>query len=229
MTLAEQIVKIREENNLTQEQFAESLFVTRQAVSKWERGVSTPDIETLRQISITYKISLNILLGTINKVKSSERKVLAQRSQKMIGFMIFGMILSLICLIFTIPLILNNDFKKVDNMFSLMVYLPTFAFLITFIFALVLFIRDIRKPKIIIEYNDFGIFLLSHNDKFIAYEDIVSCNAKFHHAGRYQFQYSFGNLIIVTKTDNIKVGTIADLDRVKSKLIELKTQNTIAN
>ncbi|MCH5180672.1 MAG: helix-turn-helix transcriptional regulator [Erysipelotrichales bacterium] len=229
MTLAEQIVKIREENNLTQEQFAESLFVTRQAVSKWERGVSIPDIETLRKISITYKISLNILLGTINKVKSSERKVLAQRSQKMIGFMIFGMILSLIGLIFTIPLILNNDFKKVDNMFSLMVYLPTFAFLITFILALILFIRDIRKPKIIIEYNDFGIFLLSHNDKFIAYEDIVSCNAKFHHAGRYQFQYSFGNLIIVTKTDNIKVGTIADLDRVKSKLIELKTQNTIVN
>lgn len=40
MTIGEKIVRLRKEQNLTQEQFAEILKVSRQAVSKWERDVS---------------------------------------------------------------------------------------------------------------------------------------------------------------------------------------------
>lgn len=40
MEFCEKIKKIRTDNNLTQEQFAEKLFVSRTAVSKWESGVS---------------------------------------------------------------------------------------------------------------------------------------------------------------------------------------------
>ena len=45
------IKNIRKENNLTQSEFASILWVSSQAVSKWENGVSIPDISTLKEIS----------------------------------------------------------------------------------------------------------------------------------------------------------------------------------
>ena len=56
--------EIRMKNNLTQDEMAENLAVTRQAVSRWETGDSTPNIETLKQISKDFDISINTLLGS---------------------------------------------------------------------------------------------------------------------------------------------------------------------
>ena len=47
---------IRTKHHLTQDDMADKLFVTRQAVSRWENGDSTPNIETLKQISITFDV-----------------------------------------------------------------------------------------------------------------------------------------------------------------------------
>ena len=47
---------------------AEKLSVTRQAVSRWENGDSTPNIETLKQISIAFDVSINTLLGSPRKL-----------------------------------------------------------------------------------------------------------------------------------------------------------------
>ena len=55
MNLSEKIIKIREENNLTQDEMAEKIFVTRQAISKWERGISYPSLDVLRLISKEFK------------------------------------------------------------------------------------------------------------------------------------------------------------------------------
>lgn len=59
---------IRVKNNLTQDEMAERLSVTRQAVSRWENGDSTPNIETLKQISIAFDVSINTLLGSPRKL-----------------------------------------------------------------------------------------------------------------------------------------------------------------
>ena len=56
--------KIREENNLTQEQFAERVLVTRQAVSRWETGETQPNNETLKILSREFNVSINTLLGS---------------------------------------------------------------------------------------------------------------------------------------------------------------------
>lgn len=58
------LFKLREKNNLTQDEMAEKVFVTRQAVSRWENGETTPNTETLKLISKTFDISINTLLGT---------------------------------------------------------------------------------------------------------------------------------------------------------------------
>lgn len=59
---------IRTKHHLTQDDMADKLFVTRQAVSRWENGDSTPKIETLKQISITFDVSINTLLGSPRKL-----------------------------------------------------------------------------------------------------------------------------------------------------------------
>lgn len=63
MNLQNAILEIRRKNGLTQEDLAEKLFVTRQAVSRWENGETTPTIDTLKTISELFKIDANNLLG----------------------------------------------------------------------------------------------------------------------------------------------------------------------
>jgi transcriptional regulator with XRE-family HTH domain len=64
MDFKKTILEIRTASDLTQEQFADKLHVTRQAVSRWENGETTPAISTLKLIADTFKIDANTLLGT---------------------------------------------------------------------------------------------------------------------------------------------------------------------
>lgn len=68
MSTKDVLKNIRVKNNLTQDEMAEKLSVTRQAVSRWENGDSTPNIETLKQISIAFDVSINTLLGSPRKL-----------------------------------------------------------------------------------------------------------------------------------------------------------------
>jgi len=58
------IKKLREKNGLTQEQMAERLVISRQAVSRWENGETQPDTELLKLLSKEFNVSINTLLGT---------------------------------------------------------------------------------------------------------------------------------------------------------------------
>ena len=48
---------------MSQEELAEKVFVTRQAVSRWETGETVPNIETLKLLSKLFDVSINTLLG----------------------------------------------------------------------------------------------------------------------------------------------------------------------
>ena len=63
MELCKKIKKIRNDNKLTQEQFAEKMLVSRTAVSKWENGTCYPSIDSLKYMSKTFNISLDKLLS----------------------------------------------------------------------------------------------------------------------------------------------------------------------
>ncbi|MBR7040947.1 MAG: helix-turn-helix domain-containing protein [Clostridia bacterium] len=54
---------LREKRGLTQEQLAEKVLVTRQAVSRWETGETQPNTETLKLLSKEFDVSINTLLG----------------------------------------------------------------------------------------------------------------------------------------------------------------------
>ena len=62
MNFGEQIKKLRKQKNLTQEQMASQLGISRQAVSNWENDRNLPDIEMLISIAVTFQISLDDLI-----------------------------------------------------------------------------------------------------------------------------------------------------------------------
>lgn len=57
------LLELRKDLNLSQDEFAGRLFVTRQAVSRWENGETTPNTETLKLIAQTFQVSVDHLLG----------------------------------------------------------------------------------------------------------------------------------------------------------------------
>ena len=58
------LYEIRVKNGLSQDDLAEKVFVTRQAVSRWETGETVPNTETLKLLSRLYNVSINTLLGS---------------------------------------------------------------------------------------------------------------------------------------------------------------------
>jgi transcriptional regulator with XRE-family HTH domain len=71
MTYGEKIATLRKENNLTQEQFAELLNVSRQAVSKWESCSAFPETEKLIKMSKLFSCSIDYLLNDENENRDS--------------------------------------------------------------------------------------------------------------------------------------------------------------
>ena len=58
------LYEFRVKNGLSQDDLAEKVFVTRQAVSRWETGETVPNTETLKLLSRLYNVSINTLLGS---------------------------------------------------------------------------------------------------------------------------------------------------------------------
>ena len=58
------IRELRTKAGLSQDELAEKLFVTRQAVSRWENGETVPNTETLKLLSKLFRVSINTLLGS---------------------------------------------------------------------------------------------------------------------------------------------------------------------
>jgi len=63
MTLAEKIVSLRKAHGWSQEDFAEKLNVSRQAISRWENGTALPDAQNVLQISKLFEVSTDYLLN----------------------------------------------------------------------------------------------------------------------------------------------------------------------
>ena len=68
MTTKDVIYELRTKNGLSQDELAEKVFVTRQAVSRWETGETVPNTETLKLLSNYFRVSINTLLGSPQKL-----------------------------------------------------------------------------------------------------------------------------------------------------------------
>ncbi|MEQ2527876.1 helix-turn-helix transcriptional regulator [Bacillaceae bacterium CLA-AA-H227] len=68
MNLSDKIKKLRTENNLTQEQLAEKMQVSRSTISSWETGRSYPDLQMVIEICNYFNVSLDFLLREDEKI-----------------------------------------------------------------------------------------------------------------------------------------------------------------
>ena len=68
MATKDVILSLRTKNGLFQDELAEKVFVTRQAVSRWENGETVPNPDTLKLLSALFDVSINTLLGAPRKL-----------------------------------------------------------------------------------------------------------------------------------------------------------------
>ena len=64
MSTKDVLLELRTKKGFSQDEVAEKVFVTRQAVSRWENGETVPNTETLKLLSKLYNVSINTLLGS---------------------------------------------------------------------------------------------------------------------------------------------------------------------
>ena len=94
MAFKDEFKKYRELRELTQEDIADAIGISRQSVSKWENGNSEPDIETIKQLALIFDCSTDQLLGFVSnethvaRVKNARFKKFLMISLFTIGAMI---------------------------------------------------------------------------------------------------------------------------------------------
>ena len=137
---------LRKQANLSQEDVAEHLHISRQAISKWEQGQSTPDIDTCIKLCELLKVTPNqLLLGLDNTDEHEPRN---KRSHRVIHFIISSVFLMLVFVCGTILLIWNlyNGLifePNIHTMATLMVWGSPIAFVI----VLIIYIRKNKVHK----------------------------------------------------------------------------------
>lgn len=83
MNLSEKILALRKANNLTQEQLAEKLDVSRQSVSKWESGQVIPELEKIVALSAVFDVTTDYLLKSSEIDDLSVKTDILERQQQM--------------------------------------------------------------------------------------------------------------------------------------------------
>lgn len=82
MAFGDRLAAVRRGNGLTQEQFAEQLQVSRQAVSKWESGRGYPEMEKILYICNRYQVSIADLFAEEAPVPAGRRRHAPRRSRR---------------------------------------------------------------------------------------------------------------------------------------------------
>ena len=110
MNFNEKLQALRKQKGLTQQDLAEKLFVTRTAISKWELGKGYPNIESLKQISKLFEITVDELLSTDEILNLAEQQ--NKQSRNNLRDLVFGLLdIGTSCLLF-LPLFAQNPFSK---------------------------------------------------------------------------------------------------------------------
>ncbi|MBE5786802.1 MAG: helix-turn-helix transcriptional regulator [Clostridiales bacterium] len=103
MELNEKLQLLRKQKGITQEELAEKLYVSRTAVSKWESGRGTPNIDSLKALSKYFSISLDVLLSgdaLLSDADGKRRERQLKWRDRMVGILDAGMLLMLILPLF---------------------------------------------------------------------------------------------------------------------------------
>ena len=170
MEFHEKLQELRKSRNLTQEELAEALYVSRTAISKWESGRGYPSIDSLKAISGFFSISIDELLSADALVSIAEKE---NRSNiQRICDVLFGTVDLIGILLALLPLYsrqMDNsviavnlwNFKPENNWISIICLVLIVAFVLLGIVKIVLNYMRIDKGKDIITISSVLISMIA--------------------------------------------------------------------
>ncbi len=149
MDFPEKLQELRKSKNMTQEELAESLFVSRAAVSKWESGRGLPSIDSLKAISVLFKVSIDDLLSGDEIILAAQDET-REKSQSLRAAL-FGLFDVMHLMFFFLPLFGENvgntvravSLLSLSSSWSRTVYLVLFA-LIALLGAAEVVLQNVR-------------------------------------------------------------------------------------
>ena len=104
MALSEKLYELRKKSGLSQEQLAEQLGVSRQAVSKWESGKAVPESDTLISISQYFNVTLDYLMKEnesvsepVTEKEETKTNAKSRREKRIIG--LIACLIGIVCLL----------------------------------------------------------------------------------------------------------------------------------
>ena len=112
MTLSEKLYSLRRKQGLSQEGLAEKLDCSRQVISKWENGTTTPDAEMLQKYSELFCVSIDYLVKEdIDDPASTHQNVRSNVNTRLLG--ILGLVISIVgcisLIVFGAIAVFNSD------------------------------------------------------------------------------------------------------------------------
>lgn len=155
--MAKLLTELRKEKGLTQQQAAEIAFVSRESVSKWERGINTPDAQSLLILSKLYNITANEILYGERETNENKEEIAN-----------------------TTISILNYNAKKISRLTRIFV---TIIILLSSIFLTIYFVNNYNSIKLYVisgEGENFaitsGLILTSPEKNYIQLGEVVKPN-----------------------------------------------------
>lgn len=113
MEFNEKLQKLRTNENLTQEELAEKLYVSRAAISKWESGRGYPSIDSLKSLAKYFHVTIDELIGTDEIIDIAQQDI--KESNKKYTALICGILDCLTLLLFFLPVFGNSGSSGVKS------------------------------------------------------------------------------------------------------------------
>lgn len=102
MDFSEKLTQLRKSKNMTQEELAASLYVSRAAVSKWEQGRGLPSIDSLKALAALFDVTVDALLSGEELLTAAQSEAVSKEQK--LRASLFGLIDVLHLLFFILPL-----------------------------------------------------------------------------------------------------------------------------
>lgn len=98
MNFGEQLLNLRKSKNLSQEELANKIGVTRQTISKWELGDTTPDLKQLDILTKVFDVSMNELTNNYKGNEIINEKIISNKIFRLLLVIIIGIII--LCILY---------------------------------------------------------------------------------------------------------------------------------
>ena len=121
MELNEKLQELRKQKGMTQEELAQSLYVSRTAISKWESGRGYPNIESLKAIAKFFSVTVDELLSTDEVLMLAEEN--NKRKETHFRDLIYGLLDSSVAMLFFLPFFAERTHGQIINVSLMQLYL----------------------------------------------------------------------------------------------------------